>query len=255
MVIDDHGKRPAEPVVAAFAGALDIRCLRLERNAGPATARNTGAEVARGASLVFLDDDCVPAAGWLTALAARLGEGGPALLGGPARNAAPANPWSVASHCLLDYLAQRLLDANDRPAFFPSCNMALPTALFHRLGGFDPTFPSAAAEDRELCHRAAARGVPLRFVPDAAVGHSHELSALPFLRQHFAYGRGAWRFRRIVVDRGESPPRLEPWRFYRDLVLFPFTRHQRLPAALGCSLRLALSQAANALGFFWEATR
>jgi glycosyltransferase involved in cell wall biosynthesis len=57
-------------LVARFAGLLDITLLRQD-NAGPATARNTGANRAKGDRLVFIDDDCAPAAEYPRMLAAR----------------------------------------------------------------------------------------------------------------------------------------------------------------------------------------
>jgi glycosyltransferase involved in cell wall biosynthesis len=39
-----------------------------QANAGPATARNAGAQASRGAYVVFTDDDCRPDPGWLGAI-------------------------------------------------------------------------------------------------------------------------------------------------------------------------------------------
>ena len=56
LVVDD-GSTDVTPLLAAELGA---RVVRLQRRAGPAAARNRGAEEARGQYLLFLDADvCV----------------------------------------------------------------------------------------------------------------------------------------------------------------------------------------------------
>ncbi|MGH3800890.1 MAG: glycosyltransferase [Pseudonocardiaceae bacterium] len=64
-------------VVLVFDGCLTYdwvltqsryRTVPIESRVGIARARNTGIEVAKGDVLAFLDDDCVPAAGWLSEL-------------------------------------------------------------------------------------------------------------------------------------------------------------------------------------------
>src|SRR5262245_37328532 len=60
IVVDDGSEMPPETVVAAFHDRLDVTLLT-QPHAGPAQARNTGAAHAKGAFLVFTDDDCTPA--------------------------------------------------------------------------------------------------------------------------------------------------------------------------------------------------
>ena len=65
VVVDDGSQPSLAPVVEAARGPLEVRFLR-QKNAGPATARNTGAAQARGRFLAFTDDDCAPSPDWLT---------------------------------------------------------------------------------------------------------------------------------------------------------------------------------------------
>ena len=86
------------------------------------------------------------------------------------------------------------------------------------------------------------------FVPDARVGHAHDMSLCAFWQQHFRYGLGAaayWAARRRSVDARLT---VEPPGFYRDLLLYAF-RHRRLPGAAASAVLVAISQVANALGF------
>jgi len=71
-------------------------------------------------------------------------------------------------------------------------------SVFETLGGFDETFPLAAAEDRELGHRLLARGYRQRFCSEARVLHEHPLSAWQYARLQFRYGQGDEHFRRAL---------------------------------------------------------
>src|SRR5687768_3497840 len=70
LVVDDGSPVPVDDAVEPFRPVLPLTLLRQD-NAGPAAARNLGAGRARGTWLVFIDDDCAPAATYLTALTQR----------------------------------------------------------------------------------------------------------------------------------------------------------------------------------------
>lgn len=250
IVVDDGSER--EPQVDA-AGRLRLRVVRQE-HAGPAAARNRGAAEAEGDHFAFLDDDCVPHAGWLTAFGDRFAKLPEPVLGGATVNGLPDNVFSTASQLLVSYLyASHRRDETSQPAFFTSNNLALTAASFSKLGGFSTRFRLAAGEDRELCARALDAGLLLEFVPDAVVTHSHSLDLGSFSRQHFDYGRGAFAFhRRQHDDRRAVVPRPEPPRFYFGMVSYPSAVGRRR-SRLALGALLALSQVATATGFLREA--
>lgn len=245
IVVDDGSTAPVAPVVASFRSRLDLT-VHAVPHAGPARARNLGAEHARGRYLAFTDDDCTPAGSWLRALAARAATAPGTVLGGRTLNALPANLCSTVSHTVLE-AAYACYNADpDHARFFASNNLAVPAARFRELGGFDPGFTTA--EDRDLCERWREAGGRLVYAPEAVVSHAHPLTISGLWRQHFAYGRGAYRFhskdarwQRFSIDR----------RFYRDLAFRPYSR-ERLPRAMLLSLLLAVQQMANAAGFLTE---
>ena len=105
-------------------------------HAGPATARNTGAARARGDYLAFTDDDCQAEPDWLGELAARLEGARDLAVGGRTVNALAENPYASATQLLVDYLSE-WTRASGQGAFFASNNLAVPTELFRRHGGFD----------------------------------------------------------------------------------------------------------------------
>lgn len=250
VVVDDGSEMPIEGVVARVRDRLDVTLL-VQANAGPATARNTGAAQARGEFLAFTDDDCAPDADWLEALAACFEKTRGCAVGGRTLNALPHNLCSAASHLLIDYLYTYYDARSGRAGFFASNNLALPTDRFRTVGGFDTSFPLAAGEDREFCDRWQHQGYPLVYARDALVYHSHALTLRTFWRQHHNYGRGAFRFHQARAQREQGRIKVEPISFYSGLLGYPFSQ-ARWPRGMWSALLLALSQLANALGFLRE---
>jgi hypothetical protein len=165
-------------------------------------------------------------------------------------NAAP----SAASQQLLDYLYEYFFEHSSPFRFFASNNLAVAADRFRRLGGFDPRFPFAAAEDRELCSRWLQSGGRLRHVPGAVVEHAHFLTVSSFFRQHFRYGRGAFTYHLLRVQRNANRLQLQPLSFYADLLRVPWRTGSGWNAWASAIL-LGLSQAANAAGYLFEASQ
>jgi glycosyltransferase involved in cell wall biosynthesis len=247
LVVDDGSPTPPAAAVAAVDDHLDIRLLS-QTNAGPGVARNTGAAHARGALLAFTDDDCRPAPEWLTALATRFAAVPDRLLGGCTRNALADNASAHTSQVIVDTAYAYYNPDPDRATFFASNNLAVPAAAFRALGGFDPRF--RVSEDRELCDRWCASGRRMSYVPEALVEHAHVLTLRGFWRQHFHYGRGAFRFHAARAARGAGPFRPE-WAFYARLLGHPFIR-ERGRRRLETLLLLSVAQFANGAGFIAE---
>ncbi len=243
IVVDDGGGAVELP--RAYAD-VDI-VLLTQAHAGPAVARNTGAARARGEFLAFTDDDCRPDPGWLRAMAARIADAPDRAIGGRAVNALPENPYSTATQLLVDYFA-RLHATHRESAFFASNNLVVPAELFRARGGFDASFPRAAGEDREFCHRWAGSGGRFAYAPEAVVRHEHHLGLRSFWRQHFTYGRGALRFHRMLAAHGLMAR--TPASFYLGLLVSPLTSHERRRLTL--AMLLLLSQVATAAGYWRE---
>ncbi len=246
VVVDDGSPEPLEAAIADLCAALPLTLCR-QSNAGPAAARNVGAQLAAAPLLAFTDDDCTPTSGWLRAMVDAAARDPDALLGGETINGLPDNSFAEASHMLGEYL--QVADSR-QPPFFASNNLAVPAEPFRALGGFDTSFSRPAGEDRDLCDRWAASGRPLRPAPDAVVLHHHELGMRSFWRQHHNYGRGAYRFHRNRAKRAGAGLRLAPPMFYLGLLTRPLQRGDRRKASLVGLL--ALTQVANAAGFAAE---
>lgn len=253
IVVDDGSESPPEPVVGSYQGQIDVKLLS-QHHAGPAAARNTGAARAKGDFLAFTDDDCAPDPGWLQALAAHFAAVPDHLIGGRTLNALPDNPYSTASQSLISYLYS-YYDSNPNDArFFASNNLAVATASFHAIGGFDTTYTLAASEDREFCDRWRYYGYHMSYAPAAMVYHAHALTLRSYWRQHFNYGCGAAQFHAARALRDRQGIKLEPPSFYINLLYYPFTQGIGWRAPLQ-SLLLLISQIAHTLGYFRERAR
>ena len=125
---------------------------------GPASNRNAGARLALGEWLVFIDDDCLPDAGWLAAIEAATRESCDVAEGRTVCRAGLRTPLVHAP-------------INERGGYWWSCNLEVRRSLFEQLGGFDERFTVPHMEDVEFRERARVTGARERFVPDAVVDH------------------------------------------------------------------------------------
>jgi GT2 family glycosyltransferase len=116
-----------------------------------------------------------------------------------------------------------------------------------QLGGFSTTFPLAAGEDYDFCHRWQRAGSPAVYAPDAIINHRHELTLATFFRQHFAYGRGLLQFRRRAAGSVVASVRQRRLAQYIELLRWPLTHNNGLGAWRQSAL-IALSQFATAAG-------
>lgn len=252
IVVDDGGEPPLAATVAPFRGELSLSLVR-QANAGPAAARNAGAERAGGAFLAFTDDDCLPEPGWLTELAAAFGQAPECMVGGETVNAAP-NLYSSTSQLIQDAVYRHYNADPLRARFVASNNLALPIGGFREIGGFDPSF--RAAEDRDLCDRWLHQGHRIIYHPPARVRHARSMNARSFWRQHFGYGRGAEHFHRSRATR-QSGSLLGDFRFHLEMRTWLWSLLRSVPRGhlVPVAGLLAVWQSANLAGFLWESAR
>jgi GT2 family glycosyltransferase len=253
LVVDDGSGEPPADVVAEIQSRLNVT-LRVQSHAGPGAARNTGARYAAGKYLAFTDDDCAPMPDWLAGLSACWMENPAVGVGGHTVNLLSDNLRATASQVIVnlayDFYNRAVQDAH----FFASNNLALPAAGFREIGGFDESF--RWSEDRDICDRWRQAGYRLVFSRGSIVYHGHNLSWTGFCRQHFNYGRGAFRYHRARKRRGTGRLR-DDVRFHAELPRRLVAVFTVIPLRrwLGLAALLALWQIANALGYCWEKAR
>jgi len=158
IVTDDGRDSTAQAMIAArFPWARWVEGPKR----GPASNRNNGARNANGEWLVFTDDDCMPAPDWLAAYAASL-QGYEVLEG---RTRAYGLRTRLDEEC----------PTNEYGGYLWSCNFAINSLLYEKLGGFDERFPAPAMEDVEFHTRIRKLGLRPKFIQDALVLHPWRL--------------------------------------------------------------------------------
>lgn len=222
IVVDDGDTIPSKPRIHAFEDRMNLSLISQTRQ-GPATARNAGALQAKGTCLAFTDDDCCPAADWLSRLAFHAAKNPGGAVTGKTVNALAGNPYASAGQLLVDYLYAHFNTVPADARFFTSSNLAMPADAFRAIGGFDASFQKAAGEDRELCARWRRQGRRVIYAPEAIVKHAHHLTLHAFLRQQFNYGHAAHRFHRLQTMDTRKALKSESIRFYLNLLGYPFS--------------------------------
>jgi GT2 family glycosyltransferase len=253
IVVDDGGRISLEPVVAPFESQINLSLLK-QPNGGAASARQTGVERAQGFYVAFTDDDCQPAPNWLRSLESSLTATPGCAVGGRTINGLTDNVYSSATQTLENYLRAQWNTESAGTGFFGTANLAMPLDLFRSIGGFDVQHWPHGGEDRDLCARWIEHGYSLVYAPDAVVHHLHNLNFFSFPRQHFGYGRGAYRVRLASAQRRQRGIKVEPLAFYSRLLVFGLTETRGM-RALSTPILLACAQVFNAAGFVWEWSR
>lgn len=252
VVVDDCSTDDTAAVLAALVADVPYRlvALRTAANGGPAAARNLGWRAASAPLVAFIDDDCLPEAGWLAAGIAAF-DADPALGVAQGRTRAP-DGVDVAK--LQGWYVWRVIP--QATPYFDACNIFYRRAALERTGGFDEQIgwwatrpgvgstPVAWGEDSAAGWAVVEAGWGRGFVHGAVVIHDVE-------------ARGWWwhvkqgYLDRIIVALGVQHPgyRAEafwrPWAYRREDVAF-------LAAVAGTAVALRWRPAAVAvLPYVW----
>lgn len=194
LVVDDGSTDHTAKVVRSFPGVRLIT----QANSGPAAARNRGAREARGALLIFTDDDCVPVPDWLEALLEPFSD--PEVVGSKGVYRTRQKSL-IARFVQLEYEDRyRIMAAREDIDFIDTYSAAFLRERFLHMDGYDTSFPVACAEDIELSYRMSNLGWKMRFAPAAIVYHTHPDSFWRYLKKKYKFA--FWRV--IAVKKNPS---------------------------------------------------
>ncbi len=178
IVADDASADATAAVVARIDGVV---CRTNQRNLGFLRTCNAAAATARGRFLVLLNNDTRVLPGWLDALIASFAQFPRAGLVG-AKLLYPDGALQEAGAIIWHDGSAWNYGRNDDPNrphysharevdYVSAAAVALPRAVWQQVGGFDPHFAPAYAEDSDLCLRLAAAGHEVWYQPTARVIH------------------------------------------------------------------------------------
>jgi GT2 family glycosyltransferase len=188
LVVDNGSTDDTRDVAAAIAARHPGRMrVAVERTLGLSAARNLGVRLAATPLVLFLDDDAVPAPGWLAAYDRALSADGVLAAGGPVDPdfAGPLPPWFGAGY--LPYVSAwdrgpepHRLSYNEYPR---GANMGFRREAFERWGDFDLRLGRIgrslrSCEEIELCLRLDRAGAAVVYEPGARVRHRVETERL-----------------------------------------------------------------------------
>jgi glycosyltransferase involved in cell wall biosynthesis len=182
VIVADNGSTDrTQEVVERFGNRLpNLKVVDASETRGCGAAKNVGARFARGSILCFCDADDVVSPGWLEAMveASEVWEVVGGLLEVESLNDPTVRLWSPTPQAARDVDGQR---------WAPGGNMAISTALFVELGGFDPAYIKSS--DIELSNRIWAAGHEIGFSEKAVIGYRYRSTLAGVAQQGYRTGR------------------------------------------------------------------
>jgi len=169
-----------DATAAVLASVPHLKLLNQPENLGFLRNCNTAAKLARGETILFLNNDTQVSPGWLSALSAALDEPGVGAVG--PRIVYPNGVLQEAGNRIRRGGSVEMIGLNDSPEnprwgfardvdYVSGACLMLRRALFHELGGFADDLAPAYCEDLDLCLRVRARGLRILYTPDAEILH------------------------------------------------------------------------------------
>lgn len=184
IVVDDGSTDDTGQIALGY----EARVVTLDGR-GPAAARNTGAQNARGEILVFTDADCQPARDWLARLTLPFRD--PEIVGVRGAYRTHQQSWVprfVQEEYAFKYRRMERYSAID---FIDTYSAAYRRQVFLENCGFEEAFPVPSVEDQEFSFRLARKGYKMVFAPQAIVFHRHDRNLGEYWRRKF--GIGYWK--------------------------------------------------------------
>lgn len=161
IVVADAAVDDCRPLIREFGARL----LEIPGPSGPAIARNRGAAIARGETLVFVDSDVVAAPDALTRIVERFQTEPDVQAVFGTYDDVPGAENFVSQYKNLAHAFVHRSSSTVATTFWSGLG-AIRTRAFWSVGGFDERFPRPCIEDIDLGYRLHARGNAIRLDHD-----------------------------------------------------------------------------------------
>lgn len=149
IIVDDCSTDDTVKVVSRYP----VRVIRMEKNGGPARARNRGVNEAQGDIIFFLDSDVVVMDGTVEEVKNYFEENHAANCVIGVCSTEPLNRGFVPKYmAMFEYIHLLGAMGNNLSVFAPRCG-AMKRELFLKAGGYDESYKGADVEDFELARR------------------------------------------------------------------------------------------------------
>ncbi len=203
LVIDCSDDEKTRQVIQGYANPK-INLIKLSQKGSPAESRNTGAVLARGDVLCFIDSDVYLDEFWLNHVLEAYAEG--CQIGGGAIDIPHFQKKNFLALAQLYLQFNEFLQTGPRRqvVLVPSCNMFVNKELFQKAGGF-PLI--RAAEDVLFCFKCAPHA-PVWFVPQAGCFHIFRDQMAPYFQNQIILGKYIIMYRRQMYQHWYYQ---EPW--------------------------------------------
>lgn len=186
IIVSDGSTDRTPEIVGELSLPFPLRIIEQVNN-GPASARNAGAEIARGGLIIFLDDDITPSHGFVASHLDRHRKAPcqPFVLVGylPVRLTTQRGAYATSLRGWWETMFDRLADPAYRFGYRDvlSGNMSLSSTFFRQVGGFEPELK--CHEDFELGYRLIQAGACFGFSRQARGAHEEKTDLVRSLRR------------------------------------------------------------------------
>lgn len=177
VIVVDDGSADGTAAAVSELNAQNGDRVRFHKqaNAGPARARNQGAALAQGKTLIFIDNDIVVQPDFIRRHVGTLAAHPGCWIVGRIRHPPQLRVSPFGRY--RDDLWEQFHAAHDPNAVtetegITAANISIPAEDFRRLGGFDERFTIASCEDWELGMRARREGIRVLYDPGNVVLHN-----------------------------------------------------------------------------------
>ncbi len=180
IIVVDDGSIDNTAKIAEKNGAIVFR----QKNAGPAKARNLGAQKAKGEIFLFTDADCISEKNWISEMVKPFSDSKVAGVQG-AYKTKQKSTTAKFNQLEIEYRYERMKRLSENLDWIGSYSAGYRKKDYFEANGFDESFPKASGEDPELSYKISKKGKKLVFNEKAIVYHKHPETILRYLQVKF----------------------------------------------------------------------